>query len=100
MKFFENSEHSLRPLSLDVQGLSPVGLAVGGGNLGLEIAVLSSQSKPATTTLQRAFKDRKGSRASPVLIVVTYQEGHIVRYGWRPAACLSCTRHLTGRALV
>lgn len=75
MKFFENSEHSLRPLSLDVQGLSPVGLAVGGGNLGLEIAVLSSQSKPATTTLQRAFKDRKGSRASPVLIVVTYPGG-------------------------
>ena len=74
-EIFENSEHSLRPLSLDVQGLSPVGLAVGGGNLGLEIAVLSSQSKPATTTLQRAFKDRKGSRASPVLIVVTYPGG-------------------------
>ena len=30
---------------------------------------------PTTNALQRAFKDRKGGRASPVLIVVTHSEG-------------------------
>ena len=48
---------------------------MGQGSQGLEIAVLSSSLKPLTGSLQKAFKDRKGGRASPVLIVVTHPEG-------------------------
>ena len=75
MTFLENSHFPARPLTLNIQGLSPVGLFLGEGNQGLEVAVLSSQSRPAPGALQKAFKDRKGGRASPVLVVVTYPEG-------------------------
>ena len=60
LEFLENSERTLRSLSLDVEGLSPVGLVLGQGSQGLEVAILSSPSKPVTSALQKAFKDRKG----------------------------------------
>ncbi len=75
MTFLEGSEFSVRPLTLDIQGLAPVGLYLGLGSQGLEVVVLSSPSKPAPSALQQAFKNRKGGRASPVLVVVTHPEG-------------------------
>ena len=75
MSFLENSEFTARPLTLDVQGLKPSGLFLGKGNQGLELAVFSAARKPASGALQKAFKDRKAGRASPVLIVAVHDEG-------------------------
>ncbi|MGI9346071.1 MAG: Eco57I restriction-modification methylase domain-containing protein [Gammaproteobacteria bacterium] len=75
MTFLENSEHALRPLNINVSGMTPVGLFLGQGSLGLEVAVFSSASKPADGALQKAFNDRKKGRAPPVLVVVTHPEG-------------------------
>ena len=48
---------------------------MGKGSQGLEVAVMSAQSKPAAGILQKAFKERKGGRASPVLVVVMHSKG-------------------------
>ena len=73
--FLEGSDLPVRPLSLNLQGLEPFGLFLGNGNQGLEVVVFSSSSKPATSLLHQAFKERKAGRASPVLVVVTHPEG-------------------------
>jgi hypothetical protein len=70
MVFLDDIHITPRPLNLNVKGLNPLSLYLGKGQLCLEIAVLSSQSKPTITQLHKAFKERKGSRASPVLIIV------------------------------
>ena len=75
MIFLSNSEFIARPLSLSINGLSPLGLFLGKGNQGLEIGVFSSNLKPTSSMLQQAFKERKAGRASPVLIVVIYTKG-------------------------
>ena len=73
--FLEESDLSVRPLNLNLQGIAPSGLYLGHGNQGLEVVVFSSSSKPTTSLLHRAFKERKGSRAPPVLAVVTHPNG-------------------------
>ncbi len=75
MSFLENSEFTARPLTLDIPGLKPSCLFLGQGSQGLELAVFTTAQKPASGTLQRAFKDRKAGRASPVLIVAVHDEG-------------------------
>ena len=75
MTFLENSEISAVPLNLNIPGLSPIGLFLGNGNQGLEVVAFAAHRKPITSLLQKAFKVRKGSRASPVLIAVLHAEG-------------------------
>ena len=75
MLFLSNTDFTPRPFSLNIKGLSPLGLFLGQGNQGLEICIFSSQLKPTSGMLQQAFKDRKAGRASPVLIVVIYNKG-------------------------
>ena len=75
MSFLEKSDFARRKLNLNTEGMSPVALFLGQGSQALEIAVLSSSSKPVAGILQKAFKKRKDRRAAPVLIVVTHSEG-------------------------
>ena len=74
MKFLENSEHPPRSLNINVPGMTPVGLFLGQGSQGLEVAVFSSKSKPAAGALQNAFKERKAGRATPVLVVILHTD--------------------------
>ena len=63
----------LRPLKLaEDSGLEPVGLALGPGAGGLEVAVARSQRKPTQDALRNAWKDRQGGRATPVLLVALH----------------------------
>ncbi len=59
-----------RGLALDVPGLTPIGVYVGPGDLGLEVAVLKSATAPTTARLQEAWRLRRGGRSVPLLIVV------------------------------
>ncbi|MDA9100046.1 hypothetical protein N9J94_02155 [Planktomarina sp.] len=49
--FLTDPELARRPLKLSVQGLTPVGLFLGKGSQGLEVALLSSESKPMAGAL-------------------------------------------------
>ena len=75
MEFLSNSELSRRPLNLNIRNLSPKCLFIGNGNQALEVAVFSSNSKPASGIIQQAFKDRRSGRACPILIVVNHPLG-------------------------
>ena len=75
MEFLENTGFFKRPLTLAINDLTPISLFLGQGNQCLEIVVLSSKEKPKGSLLQKAFKERKAGRASPVLIVVVHDEG-------------------------
>lgn len=63
-----------RPLTQSSPGLSPVGLYIGPGALGLEVAVYRSDTRPSAVTLQGAWRARRGARAAPVLIVALHGE--------------------------
>ncbi len=78
MKFLSNSEITPRPLNLNIRNLSPESLFIGNGNQALEVAVFSSNSKPASGLLHQAFKERKSGRAVPVLIVVNHASGTLI----------------------
>ncbi|MFH1924657.1 MAG: hypothetical protein ABIP48_32800, partial [Planctomycetota bacterium] len=63
----------LRPLSLsEPGGMEPVGLAVGPGSGGLEVAVARAPRRPGQETMRNAWKARHGGRAAPVLLVTMY----------------------------
>ena len=63
----------LRPLTLaDAGPLEPVGLMIGPGSGGLEVAVARSERKPAQDALRNAWKSRQGGRATPVLLVALH----------------------------
>lgn len=63
----------LRPLTLaDAGPLEAVGLAIGAGSGGLEVAVAGSQRKLTQDTLRTAWKSRQGGRATPVLLVAIH----------------------------
>ncbi|RVQ66943.1 hypothetical protein EKN06_08315 [Croceicoccus ponticola] len=63
-----------RPLNLAIDGLTPRGLHLGKGDLGLEIVVLESGGRPNAGKLVEAWKGRRGSRACPVLVVALHQD--------------------------
>lgn len=63
------SSATRRPLATTHTDLTPLGLFVGPGDLGLEIAVYSSSGHPRSATLQEAWRTRRGNRATPVLII-------------------------------
>ncbi len=70
----------LRPLTLtDAGPLEPVGLMIGPGSGGLEVAIARSERKPNRDALRNAWKSRQGGRATPVLLVALH--------GGRAALC-------------
>ncbi len=75
MSFLEKADFPCRPLNLNINGLSPIGLFLGKGSQAIEVAVFSSSVKPTDRKVQEAFKKRRSSRATPVLIVVKHSEG-------------------------
>jgi type I restriction-modification system DNA methylase subunit len=71
--FLANLE--LRPFSLiDAGSLETIGLAIGPGAGGLEVAVTRSERKPAQDTLRTVWRTRQGGRATPVLLVTLYRD--------------------------
>jgi len=75
MNFLENHNINAIPLKSDINGIEPKGLFLGQGNHSLEIILFSSKNKPNSSIFHRAFKERKGSRASPILVVILHNEG-------------------------
>jgi hypothetical protein len=55
-------------------GLTPEALFIGPGNLALEVALFKAAQRPTAGVLQAAWKARRGSRATPVLVVAVYQD--------------------------
>ena len=65
----------LRPLTLaDAGPFDPIGLAIGQGSGGLEVAVTRCQRRPTQDKLRDAWKNRQGGRATPVLLVALYDD--------------------------
>jgi hypothetical protein len=60
-----------RPVQ-DRSGWRGVGLFVGEGQLALEVVVYESQAKPAAGAMQEAWRERRGGRSAPVLIIVLH----------------------------
>jgi hypothetical protein len=52
--------------------LTPAGLFLGRGEYALEIALVDATRKPRNDDVSRLWKARKGSRASPLLLVIGY----------------------------
>ena len=66
-------DHDLRPLALpEPRGLRPVGLALGKGPNGLEVAIAEITGTPTVGTLRAVWKARHGGRASPVVPVFSH----------------------------
>src|SRR5580658_10518980 len=62
-----------RPLNIaDPKGAKPVGLFLGQGPNGLEVAVLQSVSQPSTGMLRAIWSSRLAGRATPLLVVVLH----------------------------
>jgi hypothetical protein len=67
-------DHEMRPLNLpESHGLKPVGLALGSGANALEVAITESASTPSITSLRDVWKARLAGRATPLLLVVLYE---------------------------
>jgi len=67
------SDVELRPLILSHgQGLKPIGLALGKGSQGLEVAVAEVTEQPSAGTLKAAWRARVAGRATPVLLVALH----------------------------
>ncbi len=65
----------LRPFTLSDSGqLEPIGLAIGPGSGGLEVAVVKASRRPGQDTMRAAWKARHGGRAAPVLLVALYRD--------------------------
>lgn len=54
--------------------IAPEGLFLGGGEFGLEVAVGDAGHKPRHDDVRRLWHARQGGRATPLLLVVGYQE--------------------------
>ncbi len=64
------NDFTRRPLAQSAPGLTPVGVFIGPGQLGLEVALYEAGSRPNTATLQKAWKERRQGRSVPLLTVV------------------------------
>jgi len=63
----------LRPFRLaDDLGLAPVGLAIGQGRGGLEVAVTLAAHRPTQAVMRAAWNARHGGRAVPLLLVALH----------------------------
>lgn len=72
--FLENSEFTARPLTSKFKDLQPIEFYLGQGTNALEIIILESRKTPATLVIQNAYTTRKSGRATPVLIVIKYND--------------------------
>jgi len=71
VKFLSTTE--LRSLDLQGDGIGGLrGIALGNGNMALEVVVCESRDCPTSTQMRSLFKKRQAGRATPVLIVVLY----------------------------
>lgn len=61
-----------RPFSSDTARLSPWGLFIGSGQLALEVAVFTSDTRPTSSDIQEAWRARRAGRSAPVLVVVLH----------------------------
>jgi len=69
------SDLDLRPLNLpNDHDLEPMGLALGQGQGGLEVAVMRAPRRPTQTAMRTVWRARQGGRATPVLLVALYDE--------------------------
>ena len=66
---------SPRQFKSDIKSLNPEGLFIGQGNQAIEIISFNSKIEPPQGTLHQAYKERRGSRASPLLVVVSHPNG-------------------------
>ena len=72
--FLENSEFTARALTSKFKDLQPIEFYLGQGTNALEIIILESHKTPATLVIQNAYTTRKSGRATPVLIVIKYND--------------------------
>ncbi len=69
-------QHEVRSLSIpELRGLRPLGLVLGHGAGGLEVAVTESSTQPSVSDLRAVWRARQAGRATPVILVVLYP-GH------------------------
>lgn len=61
-----------RPLTTAAPELEPLGLFIGPGQLGLEVAVFQARTRPVAKTLQDAWKARRAGRPTPVIVIVLH----------------------------
>ena len=54
--------------------LHPIGLFIGKGILAMEIVVARASKRPSDGEIRRVWKDRKGSRGSPLLLVILHSD--------------------------
>lgn len=66
---------SPRQFKSDIKSLNPEGLFIGQGNQAIEIISFNSKIEPSQGTLHQAYKERRGSRASPLLVLVSHPNG-------------------------
>jgi len=72
-QYIEDQE--LRPLQLSSNAnFNALGLAIGGGNQGLEVVYTYSKNTPSKPNIRAAWKDRKAGRAAPLLFVTFYRD--------------------------
>ena len=63
------------------KGMSPSGYWLGSGNSALEVAVAQADKRPTEGDVRKLWSSRKGSTASPLLLVVTYTHAGAERCG-------------------
>lgn len=59
-------------------GLQPAGLFLGKGTPAIEVAAAQSHRKPNGTDILKVWRERRGGRATPVLVVVIYPKGSTI----------------------
>lgn len=58
------------------KGIHPAYRWTGLGRDGLEVVYGTAVTRPSTTVVREVWKQRHGYRAAPLLVVVSYPEGH------------------------
>lgn len=69
MSFLEDLTR--RPLA-DRGAQAAEGLFIGNGQLALEVVVYRSEARPTVATLQETWRERRGGRPTPVLVVILH----------------------------
>ena len=69
------NNHSIRPITSNLKSPFNIkGLYLGKGNNAIEILSCNSNQTPNSTSIRSLWKQRKGSRPSPLLVIVEYKE--------------------------
>lgn len=72
--FLEDSEFSPRPLKSGFKDLQPIEYYIGQGTNALEIVILESKKVPTKLVIQNAYIKIRSGRATPILIVIKYDD--------------------------